>query len=72
MQKELLRLQREQGVSILFVTHSMDEALLLGDKIVILEEGRVKAEFTIKGKNEERNLLESEFLTLKKEILQKL
>ena len=30
MQKELLRVQQKQRCSILFVTHSIDEALLLG------------------------------------------
>lgn len=36
MQKELLRVQGGQGSSILFVTHSIDEALLLGHRIVVL------------------------------------
>jgi len=72
MQRELLYLQKEQEVSILFVTHSIDEALLLGDKIVILEDGRIKAEFTIGEKSEERNLLEKKFITLKREIIHKL
>lgn len=72
MQRELLHLQKEQEVSILFVTHSIDEALLLGDKIVILEDGRIKAEFIIGEKSESRNLLEEKFITLKREIVQKL
>ncbi len=43
MQKELQRVQEKRRSSILFVTHSIDEALLLGHKIVIIEEGLVKA-----------------------------
>lgn len=35
LQNELLRLQRDLGKSVLFVTHDIDEALLLGDRIVI-------------------------------------
>lgn len=70
MQKELLRLQRERGVSILFVTHSIDEALLLGHKIVVLEAGKIKSEFLIEDNREERNLLEPEFIELKKKILE--
>ena len=42
MQKELIRVQRDSGASILFVTHSIDEALLLGHKIVVIEAGRIK------------------------------
>ena len=72
MQKELIRLQRDHGASILFVTHSIDEALLLGDKIVVIEGGQVKAEFMLKADNEERNLLKPEFIELKKNIIEQL
>lgn len=72
MQKEVLRLQQEQGISIVFVTHSMDEALLLGHKIVVLEAGRIKREFIVETDEEERNLLKSEFIELKKNIIEQL
>ncbi|MBQ8559853.1 MAG: ATP-binding cassette domain-containing protein [Tyzzerella sp.] len=72
MQKELIRLQRDRGVSILFVTHSIDEALLLGHKIVVIEGGQIKAEFMLKADNKERNLLEPEFIELKKNIIERL
>jgi osmoprotectant transport system ATP-binding protein len=39
LQQELLRLQRELGKTIVFVTHDIDEAFLLGDQIVILRKG---------------------------------
>ncbi len=72
MQKELIRLQQERGVSILFVTHSIDEALLLGHKIVVIEKGRTKAEFLIEENNKERNLLEPKFIEWKKNIIEQL
>ena len=72
MQKELLRLQRDCGASICFVTHSIDEALFLGHKIVVIENGQIKAELDIEEKNEERNLLKSEFIELKKTIIEQL
>lgn len=72
MQKELVRLQHDRGMSILFVTHSIDEALLLGDKIVVLENGRIKSEFNVQAKCEERNLLETEFIELKRNIIEQL
>ena len=68
MQKEVIRLQRDCGVSILFVTHSIDEALLLGDKIVVIENGKIKSEILIEEDNGERNLLEPEFIEQKKKI----
>lgn len=72
MQKELLRVQRKTGCGILFVTHSIDEALLLGDKIVVIEEGCVKAAFEVNDGKNERDLLEESYITLKKQILESL
>ena len=39
LQKEVVRLQRDLEKTIVFVTHDIDEAFLLGDQVVILEEG---------------------------------
>jgi osmoprotectant transport system ATP-binding protein len=39
LQTETLRLQRELDKTIVFVTHDIDEAFLLGDQVVILEKG---------------------------------
>jgi osmoprotectant transport system ATP-binding protein len=44
LQQELLRLQRELGKTVVFVTHDIDEAFLLGDQVVILERGGVIAQ----------------------------
>jgi len=39
LQQELIRLQAELGKTVVFVTHDIDEAFLLGDQVVILERG---------------------------------
>lgn len=39
LQRELLRLWHGSGKTVVFITHDLDEALLLGDRIVVL--GRV-------------------------------
>ncbi|MCR2791541.1 ATP-binding cassette domain-containing protein [Microbacterium sp. zg.Y625] len=39
LQDELIRLQRDIGKTIVFVTHDIEEAFFLGDQIVILERG---------------------------------
>ncbi|TNF60591.1 MAG: glycine betaine/L-proline ABC transporter ATP-binding protein [Burkholderiales bacterium] len=41
MQSVLLDLQQEIGKSIVFITHDLDEALRLGDRIAILRDGEV-------------------------------
>ena len=39
LQQELIRLQDELDKTVVFVTHDIDEAFLLGDQVVILEQG---------------------------------
>ncbi|XVS64276.1 ABC transporter ATP-binding protein [Actinosynnema sp. CA-299493] len=41
------RLWREHGPAVLFVTHDVDEALLLADRVVVLDEGRIVAEHRV-------------------------
>ena len=39
LQREMVRIQAELGKTIIFVTHDVDEALALGDEIILLREG---------------------------------
>jgi len=41
MQEEMIKLQHELGKTIVFITHDLDEALRLGDRIAIMEDGKV-------------------------------
>jgi glycine betaine/proline transport system ATP-binding protein len=41
MQDELLKLQEEDQRTIVFISHDLDEALRIGDRIAIMEGGRV-------------------------------
>ena len=45
LQHELLRIQHELNKTIIFVTHDIDEAILLGDRIAILRPGGVLAQY---------------------------
>ena len=53
---ELERIWREKGLTILFVTHNVREAVRLGDRVVLLSSrpGRVIEEFTIDGQRPRR------------------
>jgi osmoprotectant transport system ATP-binding protein len=45
LQTELLRLHREVGKTVIFVTHDVDEAIKMGNRIAILREGGVLAQY---------------------------
>jgi osmoprotectant transport system ATP-binding protein len=45
LQNEFLRLQAEIGKTVLFVTHDIDEAIKMGDRIAIMREGGKLAQY---------------------------
>ncbi|MBI2090777.1 MAG: ABC transporter ATP-binding protein [Deltaproteobacteria bacterium] len=49
LQREVARLWAETGKTVLFITHSVEEAVLLGDRVVIMtaRPGRVKADMAV-------------------------
>ena len=42
MQIELKRIQREVGITFVYVTHDQGEALTMSDRIAVMNEGRVE------------------------------
>ncbi|SHG71516.1 ABC-type nitrate/sulfonate/bicarbonate transport system, ATPase component [Thermosyntropha lipolytica DSM 11003] len=66
MQKWLLSLRNQYNPSILFITHDIEEALLLADRIYVFSPlpGRVVGEFAVK------NLTDEEKSLCKKQIMQ--
>ncbi|WP_017193406.1 ABC transporter ATP-binding protein [Vaccinium witches'-broom phytoplasma] len=42
MQYELKEIQRNSGITFIFVTHDQEEALVLSDKIVVLKQGEIQ------------------------------
>jgi NitT/TauT family transport system ATP-binding protein len=69
MQEELSRIQRLEPKTIVFVTHSIREAVYLGDRVVVMTSapGRIKDVFTIK-LPEIRDRFASEFTRYESEI----
>ncbi len=49
LQEELLRVWEENRKTVVYITHSIDEALVLGDRVVVMtaRPGRVKAEIPV-------------------------
>ena len=41
MQEQLLELQAELGKTIIFITHDLNEAMFLGDRIAVMRDGRI-------------------------------
>ncbi|MFA9517898.1 ABC transporter ATP-binding protein [Halopenitus sp. H-Gu1] len=42
MQTEVKKLHRQIGCAMIFVTHDQDEAMTIGDKIVVMDDGRIQ------------------------------
>lgn len=41
MQEQLVELQHELGKTIVFITHDLNEAMFLGDRIAVMRDGRI-------------------------------
>lgn len=42
MQLELKKIQKQSGITFIYVTHDQDEALTMSDRIVIIEKGKIE------------------------------
>jgi len=45
LQNEFLRLHREQRTTVIFVTHDIDEAIKMGDRVAVMQQGGVLAQY---------------------------
>ena len=72
MQKDLLDLSREEDKSIVFITHDIEEAVFLGDRVIVMtaRPAKIHSDITIPfiGEREPELKMEPEFQRLRKEI----
>ena len=74
MEQELLGLWQEQGSTVLFVTHDLEEAIALSDRVVLMTAGprsRLKGDYAVELPRP-RNVVEARFTPGFSEIYQRL
>lgn len=68
MQQQVIELWREHRPATLFVTHDVDEAILLADRILLVERGRIARSFVVRlPRPRHRDL--PEFASLRRQLL---
>ncbi|MGK7911700.1 MAG: ABC transporter ATP-binding protein [Synechococcus sp.] len=73
LQEELLKLQERIGGTVLFVTHSIEEAVFLSDRVVVMSDrlGKIEREFDIhlpSPRHSKLNRVSDEFSLYRKQI----
>ena len=73
LQKELLRIWEKTHKTIVFVTHNVDEAVFLADRVMVLTKrpATIKTTFSVELERE-RDRTSSAFVSIRKEILKEL
>lgn len=70
LREELVQIWKETGKTILYVTHSVEEAVYFADRVIVMSEteGRIKADIPI-SMPKPRNIDDYDFVKLRKHIL---
>ena len=71
MQNELIRIHKSTKKGVIFVTHDIDEALKLANRIIVFEKNNQIKEFEIEA-NRDKNFEDAYYINLKKDILKTL
>jgi sulfonate transport system ATP-binding protein len=69
LQQELIQLKHQKQVGIILVTHNIEEAMILGDRILVLDHGQFTYEEQVTAAHKDRDLLSEPFIRLKRRIL---
>lgn len=71
MQNELIRIHKSTKKGVIFVTHDIDEALKLANRIIVFEKNNQIKEFEIEA-SQDKNFEDAYYINLKKDILKTL
>jgi sulfonate transport system ATP-binding protein len=67
-QRLVADLWHKHGCAVLFVTHDVEESLLLADRVLVMDSGRIAHEVTV-GLDRPRDVTDPAFVALRQEIL---
>lgn len=70
LQREFIKLRERNHFTSIFVTHDLDEALLLADRVIVLtpHPGRIQTEYNLRVELRNRGRHDPQFLRLRQEI----
>lgn len=69
LQKELVQIFCLAGKTVLFVTHDVDEAVLLGQRVIVMGSGKILSDFAVPLAYP-RNPTDQEFFTIRTQVLE--
>lgn len=71
LQKELLLWWQQMGNTVVFVTHDIEEAILLGQRVIVMEHGKITEDLTV-DLNYPREIDQSEVVKMRRYLFDKL
>jgi sulfonate transport system ATP-binding protein len=69
MHQLVIELWRRHSMAVLIVTHDVDEAIALADRVLVMDNGRIAREWSIEPRRDDRDLSKPEIARIRAELL---
>jgi sulfonate transport system ATP-binding protein len=69
MHQLVIELWRRHAMAVLIVTHDVDEAIALADRVLVMDSGRIAREWSIEPRRDDRELSKPEIARVRAELL---